>query len=169
MPGTAQILQTCKKTRSTRQLPSCHRSNSWNNDLLDAVRTWILVRLDLDADPLYTVKIQPPNQTIPSWSATNSVCSPDEISRKRIAFLPILPYPVTQYDIVYTAMKNLQGVLCNIDQLVLPVTCDGRIYDIAREIQRIRTDEFSNIILVEMYSWHLHISPHPLSNWHDLE
>ena len=38
-----------------------------NNDLLDAVRAkgvaWLLVRLDLDADPLYIVKIRPPNQT----------------------------------------------------------------------------------------------------------
>ena len=34
-----------------------------NNDLLDAVRAkcvaWLLVRLDLDADPLYTVTIRP--------------------------------------------------------------------------------------------------------------
>ena len=82
-----------------------------NNDLLDAVRAkgvaWLLVRLDLDVDPLYTVKIRLPNQTMPSWSAKSSVCSPDGINRKRIAFLSILPYPVTQYDIVYTAMKNL--------------------------------------------------------------
>ena len=41
-------------------------------------------------------------------------------------------------------MKNLQVVLRHIDQLVLPVMCDERIY---REIQLIRPDEFSNIIL----------------------
>ena len=83
-----------------------------NNDLLDDVRVkdvaWLLARLGLDTDPLYTVKIWPKNQTMPSWSATNSVCSPDDIDQKRIAFLPILPYPVTEYDTVYTALKNLQ-------------------------------------------------------------
>ena len=130
-----ELQNVCKPAKKTH-LPANYQVATdpipVNNDFLDAVRAkgvpWLLVRLDLDADPWYTtVKIRPPNQTMPSWSATNSVYSPDEISRKRIAFLPILPYPVTQYDTVYTAMKNLQGVLCNIDQLVLPVTCDEGI------------------------------------------
>ena len=51
-----------------------------NNYLLDAVRAkdvaWLLARLDLDADPLYTVKIRPQNQTMPSWSATMPSWSP---------------------------------------------------------------------------------------------
>ena len=150
-----QELQKVCKPAKRQDLPANYQVATdqfpVNNDLLDAVRAkgvaWLLVRLDIDADTLYTVKIRPPNQTMPSWSATNSVCSPDEINSKRIAFLPILTYPVNQYDIVYTVMKNLQDGLCNIDQLVLPVTCDEGIYHIAREIQLIRPDEFSNIIL----------------------
>ncbi|KAK7086901.1 hypothetical protein SK128_000805 [Halocaridina rubra] len=82
-----------------------------NSDLLAGVRAkdtaWLLARLGLDTDPLYTVKIRPKNQTVPSWSATNSVCSPDDINRKQIAFLYILPYPITQYDTDYTTLKTL--------------------------------------------------------------
>ena len=37
--------------------------------------------------------------------------------------------------------------MSNIDQLVLPVACDKGVYHIAREIQLIRPEEFSNIVL----------------------
>ena len=89
----------------------------------------------------------PDEQTMPIWSAANSILSENEPPLKQIAFLPVLPYPITQYDVVYTAMKNLQGILTNLDQDELPVTCDEGVFRIAREIQLIRPDEFNNIVI----------------------
>ena len=111
MPGTAELLQICKKNPdlsanyqvATDPIPV-------NNDLLDVIRdedvAWVLARLDLDAEPLYKATIRPQNQTVPSWSATNSVCFPGAISGKRIVFLPKLLYPVTQYDNEMYCMKR---------------------------------------------------------------
>jgi len=54
------------------------------------------------------VNIKPDDQIMPDWSVANSVLSEHVVKQKRVAFLPVLPYPVTQYDIDYTAMKNFQ-------------------------------------------------------------
>lgn len=110
---------------------------------------WLLARLhiDFEGDSLYTIGIRPECQVMPSWSATNSVFTTDRSKLKRVAFLPVLPYPVTQYDTVYSAMKNLQDILQYLDQSVLPVTCDEGVFCIAREIQLIRPGEFQNLVL----------------------
>lgn len=126
-------------------------SHSVNHDLLKDVRSkevaWLLGRMDLcEADP-HSLNTRPQNQTMPIWSAANSVLSVEDVPLKRVGFLPVLPYPVTQYDTVYTAMKNLLGVLEYLDQPKLSVTCDEGVYRIAREIQLIRPEEFDNIVL----------------------
>ena len=89
----------------------------------------------------------PDEQIMPIWSAANSILSDNAPPLKRIAFLPVLPYPIAQFDVVYTAMKNLQRILTYLDQHELPVTCDEGVFRIAREIQLIRPDEFNNIVL----------------------
>lgn len=101
--------------------------------------------MDLAESNPEIIGTKPQNQTMPIWSAANSVLSTaDKVPLKRVGLiLPVLPYPVTQYDTVYSDMKNLQGVLWYLDQPVLPVTCDERVYRIA---QLIRPNEFSNII-----------------------
>ena len=92
---------------------------------------------------------KPKEQMMPPYggSAANSVISTDKVPLKRVRFLPVLPYPVTQYDTLYTAMKNLQGILVCLEQHKLPVTCDEGVFHIARTIQLIRPEEFSNTVL----------------------
>ena len=115
---------------------------------------WQVGRLDLgDLDP-ETLNTKPTTQLMPIWSAANAVLSEEDISLKRIAFLPVLPYPVTRYDVLYTALKNLQCILRSLDQTVIPVTCDEGVYRIAREIQLLRPDEFKNVVLC-MGSFHM--------------
>jgi len=109
--------------------------------------TWSLARLDICESDSNSVNIKPGDQIMPDWSVANSVLSEHVVKQKRVAFLPVLPYPVTQYDTVYTAMKNFQEVLQYLKQSKLPVTCDEGVYHIAREIQLIRHDEFQDIIL----------------------
>ena len=126
-------------------------SLSVNQELLNDVRTkeiaWLLSRMDLcETDPL-CLNTCPQNQLMPIWSVTNSVLSVEDIPLKRVGFLPVLPYPVTEYHSVYTAMKNFQSLLECLDQSVIPVTCDEGVYRIARDIQLIRPNEFENIVL----------------------
>ena len=128
-----------------------------DQDFLQSVRTkdlaWSLTRLDLSENQT-SINIKPSHQTMPAWRETNKVLSERDIHKKRVGFLPVLPYPVTQYDTVYTAMRNFNGILQHMDQPKLPVTCDEGVYHIAREIQLIRPKEFQNIVLC-MGSFHM--------------
>ena len=109
--------------------------------------TWSLARVDICESVSNGVNIKPDDQIMPDWSVANSVLSEHVVKQKRVAFLPVLPYPVTQYDIDYTAMKNFQKVLQYLKQPKLPVICDEGVYHTAREIQLIRHNEFQDIIL----------------------
>ena len=59
-----------------------------------------------------------------------------------MSFLPLLPFPVTEYSTVYTELKNFNVMLSALNQTNLPVACDEGVYRIAREIQLLRPDEF---------------------------
>ena len=128
-----------------------------DQDLLQAVRTkdlaWSLARLDLFENRTQ-INVKPSDQTMPAWKETNAVLSEKDISKKKVGFLPVLPYPVTQYDTVYTALNNFKGILQHLDQPKLPVTCDEGVCHITREIQLIRPEEFQDIVLC-MGSFHM--------------
>ena len=87
-------------------------------------------------------------QSVPSWSAFNALCSKEELQQKHVGFLPVIPYPVTQHATVYTALMNFNSILDQLDQNFLPVACDEGVYAIAREIQLSSPDKFKNIVLV---------------------
>lgn len=67
---------------------------------------WLLARLDLGDFESEILNTKPATQKMPIWSAANSVLSVEDIQLKRVGFLPVLPHLVTQYDAVYTSMKN---------------------------------------------------------------
>ena len=64
------------------------------------------------------------------------------------------PKPVTEYSTVYTGLKNVQGILEQLEQQHLAVACDEGVYRIAREIMLQHPNEFENIILC-LGSFHL--------------
>lgn len=101
-----------------------------------------------------TLNTKPANQEMPIWSAANAVLSEEEMQLKRVALLPVLPHPVTWYALVYTPLKNLQGMLRYLVQTTLQVTCGEDVYHVAREIQLICPDDFKNIVLC-MGSFHM--------------
>ena len=94
---------------------------------LQLIRTkyiaWLLGRLDI-SDLDHIINETNEEQTMPSWSAFNSLITDEHVTKKNIGFLPVLPYPVTEYSVVYTSLKNFQDVLSQLDQSHLPVTCD---------------------------------------------
>lgn len=149
-----QQLKEFYKPSKRPELPECYKvplTHSERSALLYDVRTidtaWLLGRLDFGNLDSHHVSTKPKCQEMPTWSAANSILSSETLLCKRVGFLPVLPHPVTRYDVVYTAMKNLQGFLEHLNQSALPVTCDEGVYHIARHIQLLRPGEFKNIVL----------------------
>ena len=149
-----QNLQTFHKPSHRADLPDTYLVSDTHvdhHDLLKYYRevdiAWILGRVDLSELSSQIAFAQPKKQCMPIWSGANSLLCVDKVPLKRIGFLPVLPYPVTQFDTVYSSLKNLQDILKHLDQPSLSVTCDEGVYRIAREIQLIHPEEFSNIVL----------------------
>ncbi|KAJ8672697.1 hypothetical protein QAD02_003957 [Eretmocerus hayati] len=76
-----------------------------------------------------------------SWSAYHSIILADDRPSQRTGFLPVLPFPVTDQDTVYTAMCNFKEVLEQLDQKYLPLFCDEGVYKIVRHIKFVRGKE----------------------------
>ena len=72
----------------------------------------------------------------------------ESIPVKNIAFLPVLPYPVTMYATVYSAMRNFVDVCSQLLQTEIPMYCDEGVYCIVREIQFMRPEEFVSLVPV---------------------
>ncbi len=110
--------------------------------------TWSLARMDIreDGDDLH-VNARPRHQTMPSWSASNSVWTSKDLPVMQVAFLPVIPFPVTEYQTVYTTAKNLQDVNSHLQQSHLVIYCDESVYRIAREILLGRREEFKDLVL----------------------
>ncbi len=107
---------------------------------------WLLTRLSINLDSGEVHDICE-HQKMPAWAGFNSVITEEKLDQRQVGFLPVLPSPVTKANTVYTALKNIQGVLKPLKQNAIAVTCDEGVYHIAREIQLNRPYEFSNIVL----------------------
>ena len=110
---------------------------------------WSLARLDTGI-----VEATCSSQTMPTWSAFNALISEDDIPEKIVGFLPVIPHPVTDYKTVFSALKNFQSILSQLEQDHMSVTCDEGVYHIAREIMLDHPEEFKNLVLC-MGSFHM--------------
>ena len=86
-------------------------------------------------------------QNVPSFSAMNSLLHEGKHFLTKIAFTPIIPYPATDYDTIFTCMRNYQDVLEQKCHKYGPLWCDEGVYHIAKELQLLYPKEFSNIFL----------------------
>ena len=93
-------------------------------------------------------------QQMPCCSTFNSVVTDEKVPERIIGFLPILPHPVTEYNTVYTALKNFQNVLGQLSQNHLAIACDEGVYRITREIMLWRPGEFKDLTVC-LVSFHL--------------
>ena len=109
---------------------------------------WNLARLNLSGalDDYITKLPYPDVQIMPSWKASNAIWTEADLPIKKIAFLPPLPYPCTDYATVYSAMKNFVSINSQLKQDKIPLYCDEKVYCIVKEIQFVCPDEFSCII-----------------------
>ena len=60
---------------------------------------------------------------------------------------PILPYPATTYDAIFTTMINFQDALKQKGDTYGGLWSDEGVYHIAKEIQLMKPDQFNNIFL----------------------
>ena len=86
-------------------------------------------------------------QFVSSFQAVNSFFDVKPNVITRFAFTPIIPHPATEYDTIFTCMRNFQDVLLQIDLEYGPLWCDEGIYRIAKELQLLNPSLFSNIFL----------------------
>ena len=115
---------------------------------------WSLSRLDHSDTNNEMPKAKSEQQTMPSWSAFNSVISEETLNERIVGFIPLIPYHVTEYITVYTALKKIQEIRRQLNQSHLPITFDEGVYRIAWEIIFMRPEKFKNLILC-MGSFHM--------------
>lgn len=146
-----------RKTDNSVDLPSSykvcsldqvvnHEEFTNNFNIFDII--WLLSRIDISEYDKGKVSIHnSAEQVIPSWSPFNSVMIEDNRPVQNVGFLPILPFPVTDYSTVYTCLLNFKNLLSSLEQSYLPVFCDEGVYKIARHITLTHKEEFDKIIL----------------------
>ena len=86
-------------------------------------------------------------QIIPSFDAIRSLLNNKLIKTTTTSFTPILPFPITEFDSVFTAMINFQDVLKQKGLEYGPLWSDDGVYHISKDIQLIDPDKFGNIFL----------------------
>ena len=79
---------------------------------------------------------------LPTWAGMRSLLSDTDPKVMQVGFLPFIPYPVTDYSTVYTAMKNFNNIVEQLQQSILPVYCDEGVFRIVLDIFLNRPDEF---------------------------
>ena len=85
--------------------------------------------------------------SVPSFSAIDSLLSAKAIVPTFIAFAPILPYPATEFYSIYTCMINFQDILL---QKKLPYEvfwCDENVCRISKELQLLLRPKFDNLFI----------------------
>ena len=95
-----------------------------------------------------TSGINPNTQSTPTWSAYNPLVCEDNTKIQRTAFFPVIPYPVTEYSSVYTAMCNFLIASDQLDQEDLLIACNEGVDHIARHIQLLEPEKFKHLVLL---------------------
>ena len=149
-----QVLKDFQAPTKRPGLPNVFEGNVQLNksDKTDNTRladlAWSIACLNLQVkDSQVAGIVYPQTQTMPSWSATNSVWTTENVPLKQIAFLPVLPYSVTWYSAVYTEMKNLVAICLQLVQDKLPFYADEKVYCTAKETQLMRPEEFKCLVI----------------------
>lgn len=114
--------------------------DGWEKDCL-----WFLSRFLIKSN--VSDHLLPEVSGVPSWSAFNSLISNDSKKPTTIAFTPIIPHPATQYDTIFTCMVNFQDAFLQTGQECGSLWCDEGVYRIAKELQLLQPEKFSNIFL----------------------
>ena len=87
-------------------------------------------------------------QTMRSWRACNAVWTDVNVPLKQVAFLPVLPYPVTFYSAVKRTTNPVAIYALNVSSTNFKfLQIYGKVYCMAKEIQLLRPAEFKRFVL----------------------
>lgn len=120
-------------------------AEQYQRDLQKDDFLYYLSRLSITKDEKIAAENE--KQFVSSWSAFNSVITKDDRSRQIVGFLPVVPFPVTDYATVHTRLCNLLKLLDQLDQDALPIACDEGVYRIARHIILNNPEKFKGLSL----------------------
>ena len=85
---------------------------------------------------------------LPSFTALESALQKEPVFQVTTkSFIPILPYPATDMDSIFTTMLNFNDVLKQRNRTEGALWCDEGVYAIAKEIQLLKPDLFGKIFL----------------------
>ena len=85
---------------------------------------------------------------IPNFTALLSKLTSREVRMMTArSFIPILPYPATLMDSIYTSMMNFKDVLHQIGESSGALWCDEGVYCLAKDIQLLKPELFGSIFL----------------------
>ena len=87
------------------------------------------------------------NEYVPGFTVARSSFVDCNFHPTTTVLTPILPYPATTYDAVLTTMINFQDALTQKGDTYGALWADEGVYRIAKEIQLVKPDNFSNIFL----------------------
>ena len=95
----------------------------------------------------YSKKTTPDDDYVPRFTAAKSITVSNAFHPTTTILTPILPYPATSYDAVFTTMVNFQDALKQRGDAYGALWADEVVYRIAKEIQLLKSDQFNNIFL----------------------
>jgi len=87
------------------------------------------------------------NEYVPGFTAARSTFVDCNFHPTTTVLTPILPYPATSYDAILTTMINFQDSLKQKGDTYGALWADEGVYRMAKEIQLVKPDQFSNIFL----------------------
>ena len=70
-----------------------------------------------------------------SFSAVRGLLSEEVVTKTSIGFTLILPHPITDFESIYTVIRNFKEVLKQKKQSSGPLWCNEGVYQWAKEIQ----------------------------------
>ena len=94
------------------------------------------------------------HQKIPSWSAFNTMVSCGAPSTTEVRYFPMINGTSTDYNTVYTFMKQVQQMMSSLGQKYSVVTLDLAIYMKTKEIQWRHPEEFDDTV-IRMGGFHI--------------
>ena len=115
---------------------------------------WLLGRLDLSDIERNSLNFTCKGQLMSGWSAFNSIVTDENLPETSVGFMPLITEPVTEYKTVYTALKNFQNVVSQLQQPRIRVACAEGVCKIARDILLTNPSEFGAIVLL-LGSFHM--------------
>ena len=139
-----QLIAKAGKPGKRGEIPNNFQTGDFNDTMKEPSRRNFLIWAAARSNDLTSAA---ESKQVPSFTATNSLLSKKVKSITKFAFTPVVSHPATEFDIIFTCMKNFEDVLLQRNLDYGPLRCDEGVHRIAKEIQLLNPGTFNNIFL----------------------